>query len=172
MKFFNPYEEIQVTKHYLPHWQQPGAAYFLTFRMVDSLPMGLLKAWQQERSEWKAEHPPPLSEEDAMEYHRRFSNRIDQWLDAGYGSCVLREASYREVVADALEHFVGKRYDLLAWVIMPNHVHVCCVLDPNWLLEKVVFTWKRYTAGTLNKMLGLDGGFWMHDYFDRPHPRW
>jgi len=48
MKFFNPYEEIRVTEHYLPHWQQPGAAYFLTFRMADSLPKVLLNEWERD----------------------------------------------------------------------------------------------------------------------------
>jgi len=167
MKFFNPYEEIRVTEHYLPHWQQPGAAYFLTFRLADSLPRELLKEWERERSDWWIEHPPPLAAEDEMEYHRRFSHRIDQWLDAGYGSCLLRETSFREVVEQALAYFSGQRYDPLAWVIMPNHVHVCCVLHPDWLLEKVLFTWKRHTAGAINRLLGKDGPFWMHDYFDR-----
>jgi len=102
-----------------------------------------------------------------MDYHSRLSNRIDQWLDAGYGSCVLCVVACREVVAESLRHFAGQRYDLLAWVILPNHVHVCCVLHPDWLLERVLFTWKRYTAGGIIKLLGQDGGFWMHDYFDR-----
>ena len=80
-------------------------------------------------------------------------DRIDEWLDAGYGSCVLRETSYRKEVADAFWRFAGQSYDLLAWVTMPDHVHVCRALDPEWLLEKVVFTWKRDTAGTLNMLL-------------------
>ena len=102
-----------------------------------------------------------------MEYHRRFSNRIEQWLDAGHGSCLLRETPFRAVVEQALAYFAGQRYDLLAWVIMPNHVHVCCVLHPQWLLENVMFAWKRHSAGAINKMLGKKGLFWMHDYFDR-----
>ena len=66
---------------------------------------------------------------------------------------MLRETFYRKVVADALGRFAGQRYRLLAWVTMLDHVHVCCVLDPDWLLEKVVFTWKRHTAGTINLLL-------------------
>jgi REP element-mobilizing transposase RayT len=50
---------------------------------------------------------------------------------------------------------------------MPNHVHACAVLHPDWLLEKVLFSWKRHTAAAINTMLGKAGPFWMHDYFDR-----
>ena len=167
MKFFNPYDEIRVTRHHLPHWQQVGAAYFITFRLADSLPAYLVKSWKAERQAWLEAHPSPLSDEDDKEYHRRFSSQIDKWLDANHGSCVLRSQAFRDVVADSLAYSEGQRYELLSWIIMPNHIHIGCVLHPDWLLEKVVFTWKRRTAGTINEMRGAQGQFWQHDYFDR-----
>lgn len=167
MKFFNPFEEIRVTRNNLPHWQQPGTAYFITFRMADSLPAEMLCHLEQEGDRWIQRHPQPWSPEVEAEYHRLFSTRIDQWLDEGHGSCALRQLDLRAAVVESLTYFEQQRYELRAYVIMPNHVHVLMMLHPDWLLEKVLFTWKRRTAGVIHEKLGLQGQFWQHDYFDR-----
>lgn len=167
MKFFNPFEDIRVTRNNLPHWQQPGATYFITFRMADSLPTGMLRELESERLRWQQTHPPPLSPDLEAEYHRLFSARVDQWLDNGHGSCVLRQPELRAAIVESLTHFDQQRYEMLSYVIMPNHVHGLLMLHPDWLLEKVLFTWKRRTAGAINEKLELRGQFWQHDYFDR-----
>jgi REP element-mobilizing transposase RayT len=167
MKFFNPYEETRITRNHLPHWQQPGATYFITFRMADSLPVSLLRDLEQERDRWRQLHPPPWSPEIEAEYHRLFSARTDHWLDEGHGTCVLRLPDLRAAVVESLTHFNQERYELLAYVVMPNHVHVLAMLHPEWTLEKVLFTWKRRTAGVIHQKLGLQGQFWQQDYFDR-----
>jgi hypothetical protein len=41
LRFFNPYEDIRYTENLLPHWQQKGATYFITFRLADSIPARL-----------------------------------------------------------------------------------------------------------------------------------
>jgi type I restriction enzyme R subunit len=69
-------------------------------------------------------HPEPWEEETEAEYHDRFSRQIDEWLDQGSGSCVLKDPATAQIVADALRHFDGKRYELASFVIMPNHVHL------------------------------------------------
>ena len=50
--FFNPWAEITRTRNRLPHWQQPGATYFLTFRLADSIPWEKLGPWMDEREAW------------------------------------------------------------------------------------------------------------------------
>ncbi|MEN3943295.1 transposase [Prosthecobacter sp. SYSU 5D2] len=167
MKFFNPFEDIKVTRNHLPHWQQPGVPYFITFRMADSLPVGMLEELEAERLLWQQNHPPPLSPDEEAEYHKRFSARVDQWLDQGHGSCVLRQTCYRLKIEESLKFFDGQRYEMLSYVIMPNHVHGLLMIHPDWSLEKVIFTWKRRTAGVINESLGVTGPFWQRDYFDR-----
>ena len=166
-QYFVPSAEIRFTHHHLPHWQQPGATYFVTFRLGDSLPADLLATWKAERDEWHRTHQPPLSPAEEQEYHRLFSARIDGWLDAGYGSCALRDPDTRAIVAVALTFFEGVRYRHLAWVIMPNHVHTCFELHPEWALEKVLFTWKRHSARGINQVASRSGSLWQRDYFDR-----
>jgi putative transposase len=167
VKFFDPYSEIHVTGNRLPHWQQPGATCFLTFRLADSLPETILAPWREEKEAWLKLHPGALTSDEEAEYHRLFSTKIDQWLDAGHGSCLLATPEAQDVVEDAFRHFDGRRYEMLSWVIMPNHVHACLSLNPDWAIEKIVFTWKRRTSGSINRARGTRGAVWMPDYFDR-----
>lgn len=165
--FLNPLADVRKSANRLPHWEQPGRCYFITFRMADSIPAGLRVQWTEERDAWLATHPKPHTPEDTAEYQQRFTARIERWLDAGHGSCVLRRQDCRTIVVNGLRYFDGQRYHLHAWIVMPNHVHVLLSLEDGSLLSKVVSSWKSYTAKELNKAQGLQGTFWQEDYFDR-----
>ncbi len=167
LHFFNPYADIRFTGNRLPHWQQEGAVYFVTFRLADAVPHRLRTEWESEREAWLRVHPQPWSAEVEHEYHERFSGAIERWLDAGHGSCVLRRHDCAALVAEALRHFDGERIAQLAWVVMPNHVHTLFVQNGAWPLEKIILSWKGYTARRINALLGRAGGFWQRDYFDR-----
>jgi putative DNA methylase len=79
----------------------------------------------------------------------------------------LRDERVATLVQDAFLHFDGERYRLLAWVIMPNHVHVIIETMKAHSLSKVVHSWKSYTANFANRILQREGAFWGEDYFDR-----
>src|SRR5690242_17660429 len=117
----DPHGEVQITRRSLPHWRQAGAAYFVTFRLADAVPAPLLREWKEELKTWLKFHPEPWDASTKHEYHRRFQESREEWLDKGHGSCLLQEASAAEVVAGALKNFEGKRYLLDAFVVMPNH---------------------------------------------------
>ncbi|HEV3163293.1 MAG TPA: transposase [Isosphaeraceae bacterium] len=72
--------------------------------------------------------------------------KIEAWIDAGHGSCVLREPVVAAMVQDVFRFFHGQRYRLLAWVIMPNHVHVLFQPIDGWTVAKIVASWKKFTA--------------------------
>jgi REP element-mobilizing transposase RayT len=167
LRFFNPYAEIRHTENRLPHWQQEGAVYFVTFRLGDSIPSQVLNQWENERRAWLRVHPEPWSAEIECEYHRRFSGAIEQWLDAGHGACLLRKPGCAKVVAETLHHFEAERVAMISFVVMPNHVHALFVQNPGWPLEKLIRSWKGFTARQINKILGRSGNFWQRDYFDR-----
>ena len=166
-QLFNPYGDIRFTANRLPHWQQEGAVYFVTFRLADAVPENLRTQWESERESWLRANPLPWSAEVECEYHRRFSGAVERWLDAGHGSCVLRRHDCSSVVADALRHFDGDRVSQIAWVVMPNHVHALFVLNSQWTLEKILLSWKGFTARKINPTLKRTGHFWQRDYFDR-----
>jgi hypothetical protein len=124
MKPLDKSAPVHKPRRNLPHWTQRGCTYFITFRLADSLPQNLLHQWREELKLWLQKHPQPWSPEDAREYWREFQARKERWLDAGHGSCALRDPVRRTVVVEALHHFDGERYELDAFVVMPNHVHV------------------------------------------------
>ncbi len=72
-----------------------------------------------------------------------------------------------ECVENALLHFDAERYRLLAWCVMPNHVHVVVEQIEGWPLAGVVHAWKSFTAKHINRTLARTGAVWMREYFDR-----
>jgi len=167
LQFFNPYAEIKHTENRLPHWQQEGAVYFVTFRLADALPSQLRDQWEGERATWLRLHPEPWNPETELEYQKRFSGAIERWLDAGHGSCVLRRRDCAELLAATLRHFDGERLALISSIVMPNHVHALFVQNPEHPLEKLLRSWKTFTARRINDLLGRSGSLWQRDYFDR-----
>lgn len=165
--FFDPRREIDRHHNRLPHWQQERRLQFVTWHLGDALPVNVRNQLAQERTSWLAAHPAPLSETDETEYHRLFSDRIADWLDAGLGSCILKNLNLSQIVLDALLHFSGSRISMDTLTIMPNHVHVLFQLGPEHKLEDVVHSWKSYTAQRLNEALRRTGSLWMKDYWDR-----
>jgi putative transposase len=132
------------SRGYLPHFDSPETVQFVTFRLADSLPAAVVKA---------------LGHREGNVHH------IERGLDAGFGACWLRKPEIASVVQDALLHFDGERYRLLAWCLMPNHVHIV-ILDGQPLTD-IVRSWKSFTARRANTLLDRTGPFWHADYFDR-----
>ena len=164
---FDQHAEIEQTRRNLPHWEQEGATYFITFRLADAVPAELAARWREELQTWRQFHPEPWDAATAREYRKRFLQPREDWLDQGHGSCALGQPAASEVVADALRHFDGERYHLDAFAVMPNHVHALVQPRPNYALKDIVRSWKSYTARRINKTLGRSGTVWMQESFDR-----
>jgi type I restriction enzyme, R subunit len=165
--FFDPDADVDVTKNRLPHWQQGEAWMFVTWRLGDSLPKAKLDQWKSEREAWLKHNPEPWDEKTEAEYHDRFSRQIDEWLDQGSGSCVLKEPANAKIVADALRHFDGERYEIASFVVMPNHVHVLFRPLGKHALPEILKSWKGFTARAINKRMGKTGELWQDEYWDR-----
>ena len=166
------------TRGYLPHVKREGAAYFVTFRLADSLPKEVLLKFQGERAERlrhlaaqeeaaKKSGPVVKAEADDEAIERDHRRKVERFLDTGCGGCWLRRPEIAEVAAGALRFFDGQRYHLEAWVVMPNHVHVVFWPVPDHTLSAVVQSWKRFIAREANTLLGRTGEpFWQPESFD------
>jgi Rad3-related DNA helicase len=163
---FDPDAPLAVYGRHLPHWRQAGATYFVTFRLADAMPQVKLKQWQKEKEQWLNEHPEPQSQADREEYHRRFTDRLQEWLDAGYGQCLLRDPKLSSEVEDALRFFDGERYLLGTFVIMPNHVHALVRPLESHSLSDILHSWKSFTANKINETLDRTGTVWLDESFD------
>jgi putative DNA methylase len=141
---------------YLPHWEAGTQPQSITFRLADSLPQSLLASWEAELQRLP---------DDKRNAERR--RRIEQALDQGIGACHLRRPEIARIVEEALLHFDGTRYQLHAWVVMPNHVHALITPLHGESLSAILHSWKSFTAKAANRVLGTSGQFWQEEYFDR-----
>ena len=157
---------VGIYARHLPHWRQDGATYFVTFRLADSVPQDKLRQWVREQEDWLEKNPEPHSPAQKSEYHEKFTERFDGWLDAGMGACVLRKPEISTVVEEALRHFDGERYLLGHYVVMPNHVHVVLRPVQGHLLKDILHSWKSFTAHKLNETLDGQGQVWQEESFD------
>lgn len=123
--------------------------------------------YSEQTAAWKNRHPAPWDEETELEFHRIFSGRVDRWMDAGYGTCLLKEPLNSKVVRESLLHFEGVRTMMISLVVMRNHVHTLLVIHPDWRLEEMVHSWKGYSVKRINALAKRSGALWQKDYFDR-----
>jgi REP element-mobilizing transposase RayT len=132
----------------LPHIDAPNLVQHVVFRLADSLPLAV----RDEVMKMRPEHG---------------ARAIDAALDAGHGRRDLAIPPVAALVQVALLNFDAERYSLLAWCIMPNRVHVLPATKPDYPLDRVVHSWKSYTAKQANRLLGRTEPFWAPEYFDR-----
>ena len=148
------------SRGYHPHFDRPGLVQSLTFRLRDSVPESLVQRW---RGQLGLTESHPIDDDRTV----RLRRRLEHYADAGHGACLLRDRRIASVAETALLHFDGERYRLLAWCVMPNHVHVLVETIAGRALAQVVQSWKSFAAKEANKLLGKVGAFWMPDYHDR-----
>ncbi len=141
----------------LPHWRVDDAVYFITFRLRDSLPREVARQLFLERDHMLR---ACTTTSERARLDSAFGIRLDRELDQGYGSCVLRE--HGELVANALKHFDHGRYELHAWAVMPNHVHVMMHVGLGDHVAEILHSWKSFTAHEIDR-----GVIWQREYFDR-----
>jgi REP element-mobilizing transposase RayT len=152
---------------FLPHWHQDGKYVFVTFRLHDSLPQEKLQWLREEKESWLKQHPQPWNEKVTKEYINKFGKAVDKWLDNNYGNCLLKKQSNRKIVEDALFFFDGKRYDLVAFVVMPNHIHILMKLRKGYELIEIMQSIKSFTAKKINENENSTGPVWQSESYDR-----
>jgi len=151
--YFNTEAEVSKSQGaYLPHWHQDGVLYFVTFRLADSLPQEKLTVFTEEKANWLKQHPEPHTPEEKAEYHKIFPQRLQEWLDLGYGSLILSDEEANRIVHDAITHFEGQRYKLDEFVVAANHVHVLVAPRQDHQLTDILHSWKSFTAKKLLKL--------------------
>jgi putative DNA methylase len=173
-----------ITRRHLPHWYVPGAAHFVTYRLAGTIPAEVLRqlrAWHEERRRQPA--PPGTTPARWRELaHKQFFARYDRYPDEHRDIDWLARPAVAALVRGNLYHHDGKKYHLLAYCIMPNHVHV--LLQPVDLeqgqaeeepgerpdasspLARIMHSLKSYTANGANALLGRTGTFWQGESYD------
>jgi REP element-mobilizing transposase RayT len=159
---------LRRTRGRLPHWTAADATYFVTFRLFDSLPKELVDRFVFERRniiQTAKQMRRELSDAERNRLHQ-LRIQIDSYLDQSHGKCYMRDEAIASMVAGALQYFEGVRYHLLAWCVMPNHVHSVVQLLENWELKQVLHSWKSFTAHQAVQKYHCSKPFWQVESYD------
>ena len=134
----------------LPHWDVIGQPVFVTFRLYGSLP---------------AHRVFPLAR---LTTGKAFV-AMDRILDAASsGPVFLARSEIARLVRNALEdgQLRFQRYQLHAFVIMPNHVHL--LVTPHVSARRWLGPLKGFTAHEANRLLDRRREpFWQDESYDR-----
>src|SRR5436190_44743 len=144
------------TRGYLPHFDGQPTPQTVTFHLGDAVPVRVIERWERQLKDLTDQHKLVVMQQ-----------RIEKYLDQGYGECFLKDPMVAKLVQDSLLKFEGDRYNLFAWCVMPNHEHAMMTRSESHELETIMQAHKSYTAHEANKLLRRKGRFWMDEYFDR-----
>ena len=173
----------------MPHIQPNGVAFFVTFRLAGSLPKEVMlqlkeEQLKNERLLYKVKDETERKKK-INDRRKLYFGKFDEMLDnATSGPCWLKDERIVTVVADAIRFHDKKEYDLLAYCIMPNHVHLVFTVRHDFITSmrakaRATSTTSRYivtdilrlikgaTAWEVNKILNRTGTFWQHESYDR-----
>ena len=134
----------------LPHYDGAQIYQCITYRLADSIPQQLLRETLSSRNKAVSRI------------------KIEEILDRGLGSCILQSPEVAQIVLDNWFHFHNERYQIISYVIMPNHCHILIHVFKDFDLAKIVQSWKTFTAKEIHKLYPEeDKHIWQFDYWDR-----
>ena len=153
------------SKRFLPHYNATDKFQMITYRLNDSLPQTVLKKLAGTTG------GSPVEETQKRKL-------IEGYLDKGYGSSLLKNPKYAQIVFENWLHFNKERYEIIAFTIMPNHIHILIKILNNFKLDQIVHSWKSYTSHKILKMendrRAASGpseeqmnSLWQREYWDR-----
>jgi type I restriction enzyme R subunit len=171
-------EKQVIRRRKLPHWDVPGAPYFVTTCLEGSIPaQGLvdLARYRDEVQRWP--RPNEMKEEAwRIQCWKQVFVRLEHWLDEQPAIRHLEDPVLTKEVVESMVHFAGERYDLLAYVVMPSHLHwlfrpldswvETFAGDPRTPRQRIVYSMNRFTATKCNRLLKRNGRFWQKECYD------
>lgn len=166
-------QKIKKSKERLPHWFQKDSTYAVTFRLADSLPQTVIQSYRLEkehlnklRREAQADGNSAQEQDATKQLENLYNEKIDKALDQGHGECYMKDSTVAQIVTDAITHFDGERYDLAAWCVMSNHVHLLIKPRVGHSLSDILKSIKNFSATEANKHLDRTGTFWKKESYD------
>ena len=188
----------QIRRRRLPHWNLPGATYFITTCLEGSIPAeGLLELARFRANLPKMARSVGRSQNEwETDCWKRTFALCDDWLDGKPAVRHFDDAALATEVAKACYYWAGRRYDLLAYVVMPSHLHwvfrpivgqvanLPTALDEDEIRqvgnlphnppknnkrsfrERIMHTLKLHTAIACNRHLARKGKLWQEESYD------
>ena len=167
--------ESTIYRRNLPHIHPDGYPIFFTFNLANSLPAEIVKELKARREQ---ELKAAKNQDERYDIHKRYFDQYDEWLDrCEQGPRWLASENIAQTVADEIHRLQDERYILMAYCIMPNHVHL---LIESLLVEDLPHKGKtakypvadtmRFLKGRTARFCSLElqrnDSFWDHESYD------
>ncbi|MBO0721444.1 MAG: hypothetical protein J2P41_11520 [Blastocatellia bacterium] len=182
----------QFYHRHLPHIVPPGSTFFVTFRLIDSIPKAEVRSYKARleclEDEMKRlarqndESPEAAAHLERLQSFKRdwFVKFEDILHKARIGPVWLKDGRVAKIVVDSLHFLDGRSYTLNAYCVMSNHVHAVfrpllteadlCEEVPesgyHFTLARIMKSLKGFTAREANRVLGRKGNFWEPETYD------
>jgi REP element-mobilizing transposase RayT len=159
----------------LPHLFDINKPVLITFRLKFSLPKSIESELLNRKREWN-DSLKTLSSGERQSKLKSKDYQLFLWFDELIAGSVetpdlLSDNRCIEIISHALHYHDNVRYQLLAFCIMPNHVHVIInpLLQDNdiiFSISHITYTWKKYSATQINKHMQMKGSLWQSESYD------
>ena len=170
----NAYREYY--HRHLPHWQPKEATFFVTIHLSNSLSHEEIIRLKNQRTQMLK----ILSNIDNPIVYEHRNDEIEKLYFAQWDTALAKSKSNQnwlnqgpiaQILTEALIFRNGKLYQLWAYCIMPNHLHVVFTLlkqsDGNFSsLQSIMQSFKRFTGQMCNQVLQRHGSFWQTESYD------
>ncbi len=164
----------QFYRRNLPHIQPEDSVLFVTYRLFFKLPVEYYNIIRTMKADFYAKIKSLDKRKKELEEYK-FEQKLFDFKDNFIGKfrnspLWLKNKNIANIVKDSLFWGAQKRYDLFAFCIMPNHVHIVIrPLSKNkepFPLQQIMYDHKHFTAIEANKILKRKGHFWQDEHYD------
>ncbi len=154
----------------LPHIQLENSFIAITFRLAHSLSNHLLNQLLEKKNNFEETLKSiPLEEKPKFidDYKRDYFEYFDLNINNSKNSIDLTDSFISQILKDTIHFYDDKKYDLIAYCIMPNHVHmILCPLikdtDQFYSLSEIMFSIKKFSSNKIKK----NETIWNREYYD------
>lgn len=166
-------------KRHLPHYQPHNETLFITFRLAHSIPNTIIRK-MQEQKEVQLKYISSFCsckkrKEEYENWQSGYFLQFDEELHSNKKKIsYLSDPRIAGILKEAIHLRDKKEYDLIAYSIMPNHVHIMFLpktsinnrKEDKFQATKILKSLKWYTAREGNRILGRKGAFWQDESYD------
>jgi REP element-mobilizing transposase RayT len=168
----------------LPHIYPIGAKFFITFCLKGSMPYEIAEQYKKERDTKidKLTKSGQNAIEEIYKEHKRYFAKTDQYLDNSTQKWILQRPEIAKIVTTKLHQLDKDLYDLIAYCVMSNHVHLVFNMDlqienipeyeiltaKNYVqIERIMQRIKGGSSYEINKFLDTQGTTnWQSESYD------
>ena len=143
----------------LPHWEVVDGVYFVTVHVAGAIPPEAVKKIRDKS--WQLGQLPE-EQQDAL--RREIFADMEEWLDRVEANAYFRDERIARLVEGAIEHRHERGdWQMIEYVIMPNHIHLLFRTERS--LKSLMVGFKRWTATRAHRQFGVYN-LWQVEWFD------